>query len=83
MRGRGGSGERVGVETWKDLVWNVGAGVAVVIFVVDDKQDHAQEEADGAHRHVGDAREGVLPSHPGDGAEDHPLATVEAEHGVI
>lgn len=51
--------------------------------MVDDEQDDAQEEADGAHRHVGNAREGVLPPHPGDGAEDHPLATVEAEHGVI
>lgn len=69
--------------TREDSVWNVGAGVAGVVFVVDDEQDHAQEEADGAHRHVGDAREGVLPSHPGDGAEDHPLAAVEAEHGVI
>lgn len=69
--------------TQEDLVWNICTGVTGVVFVVDDEQNHTQEEADGAHGHVGDAREGVLPSHPGDGAEDHPLATVEAEHGVI
>lgn len=65
------------------LVGNIGAVVAVVVFVVDDEQDHAQEEADGAHGDVGDAEKGVLPSHPGDGAQDHSLAAVEAENGVI
>ncbi len=51
--------------------------------MVDDEQNHTQEEADGAHSDVGDAKEGVLPAHPGDGAQDHPLATIKAEHGVI
>lgn len=69
--------------TQGDLVLNICTGVTGVVFVVDDEQNHTQEEADGAHGHVGDAREGVLPSHPGDGAEDHPFATVEAEHRVI
>ena len=50
---------------------------------MDDEQDHSQEEADGAHSDVGNAEEGVLPSHPGDGAQDHPLATIKAEHRVI
>ena len=51
--------------------------------MVDDEQNNAQEEADGAHSDVGDAQEGVLSSHPGDGAQDHPLATIKAEHWVI
>lgn len=51
--------------------------------MVDDEQDHPQEEADGAHSDVGNAKEWVLPSHPGNGAEDDPLATIEAKHGVI
>lgn len=51
--------------------------------MVDDEQNDTQEEADGAHSDVGNAKEGVLPSHPGDGAQDHPLATIKAEHGVI
>lgn len=51
--------------------------------MVDDEQNNTQEEADGAHCDVGDAQEGVLPSHPGDGAQDHPLATIKAEHWVI
>lgn len=51
--------------------------------MVDDEQNHAQEEADGAHSDVGNAKEGVLSSHPGDGAKDHPLATIKAEHRVI
>lgn len=57
--------------------------VAGVVFMVDDEQDHTQEEADGAHGDVGDAKERVLASHPGDGAQDHPLATIKAAHGVI
>lgn len=64
-------------------VWNLGAVAARVVFVVDDEQDHAQEEADGAHGDVGDAQEGVLAAHPGNGAQDHSLTAVEAEHGVI
>lgn len=51
--------------------------------MVDDEQHHAQEEADGAHGDVGDAQEGVLAPHPGDGAEDHALAPLEAAHRVI
>lgn len=50
---------------------------------MDDEQDHAQEEADRAHSDVGDAQEGVLASHPGDGAQDHPLPALEAAHGII
>lgn len=65
------------------LVWNVCAVVAGVVFMVDDEQHHTKEEADGAHGDVGDAQEGVLPSHPGDGAQNHALATIKAEHGVI
>lgn len=51
--------------------------------MVDDEQDDAQEEADGAHCDVSDAQERVLPTHPGDGAQDHPLLAVKAAHGVI
>lgn len=65
------------------LVWNVCAAVAGVVFVVDDEQNDAQEETDGAHRDVGDAQERVLPPHPGNGAQDHPLTSIKAEHGVI
>lgn len=64
-------------------VWNICAAVASVVFVVNDEQNHAQEEANGAYGDVGNAEEGVLPPHPGDGAEDHPLATVKAEHRVV
>lgn len=74
--------------TWKHnlgrrSVWNLCAVAAVAVFVVDNEQNDAQEEADGAHGDVGDAQEGVLPPHPGDGAQDHPLASIKAEHGVI
>lgn len=65
------------------LVWNICTVVAGVIFMVDDEQNHTQEEADGANGDVGNAQEGVLPSHPGDGAQDHSLAAIKAEHGVI
>lgn len=65
------------------LAWDIRTGVAVVVFVVDDEQNHTQEEADGAHGDVGDAQEGVLSSHPGDCAQDHPLATIKTEYGVI
>lgn len=51
--------------------------------MVDDEQDDAQEETDGAHGDVGNAQERVLPSHPGDGAQDHPLPALEAADGVI
>lgn len=51
--------------------------------MVDDEQDHTQKEADGAHSDVGNAQEGVLPTHPGDGAQNHPLVTSKAEHRVI
>ena len=64
-------------------VRNVGAVVAVATFVVDDEQDDAQEEADGAYGDVGDAQERVLASHPGDGAQDHPLPALEAANRII
>lgn len=51
--------------------------------MVDEEQDDSQEEADGAHGDVGDAQERVLPSHPGDGAEDHALSPIEAAHRII
>lgn len=65
------------------LVGNVGAVVAVSVFVVDEEQDDSEEEADRAHGDVGDAQERVLPSHPRDGAEDHALAAIEAAHRII
>ena len=61
----------------------VSAVAAVATLVVDDEQDDAQEEADGAHGDVGDAQERVLASHPGDGAQDHPLPAIEAADGII
>ena len=64
-------------------VGDVGAVVAVSILVVNDEQDDAQEEADGAHGDVGDAQERVLAPHPGDGAQDHPLPALEAADGII
>lgn len=51
--------------------------------MVNDEQNDAQEETDGAHGEVGDAQEGVLSAHPRNGAQDHSFATVEAKHGVI
>lgn len=51
--------------------------------MVDDEQDDAQEEADRAHGDVGDAQERVLASHPGDGAQDHPLPAIEAANRII
>lgn len=51
--------------------------------MVDDQQHNAQEEADGAHGDVGDAQERVLASHPGDGAQDHPLPALKAANRVI
>lgn len=65
------------------LTGNVRAVVAVSVFVMNEEEHHAEEEADGAHGNVGDAQEGVFPSHPGDGAEDHSLAALEAAHGVV
>lgn len=64
-------------------VGDVGAVVAVSVLVVDDEQHDAQEEADGAHGDVGDAQEGVLASHPGDGAQDHTLPALEAAYGIV
>jgi len=64
-------------------VGDVGAVVAAAVFVVDDQQDDAQEETDGANGDVGDAQERVLASHPGDGAQDHPLPALKAAHGII
>lgn len=64
-------------------VGNVRVVVAVAVFMVDDQQDHSQEETHGSHSDVGDSQERVLPSHPGNGAEDHTLAAVEAAHWVI
>lgn len=51
--------------------------------MVDEEQHDSEEEADGAHGDVGDAQEGVLSSHPRDGAEDHALSAIEAAHGII
>lgn len=68
---------------WWFSVGNVGIVASASIIVMDDEQHHPQEEADGAHRHVCDAKEGVLPSHPGDGAQDHALAALEAAHRVV
>ena len=65
------------------LAGDISTAVAGVIFMVDDEQNHPQEEADGAHCDVGDTQEGVLSPHPGDGAQDHSLATVKAGHRVI
>lgn len=64
-------------------VRNVGVVAAIAAFVVDDEQDDAQEEADGAHGDVGDAQERVFASHPGDGAQDHPLPALKAADGII
>lgn len=70
---------------WEETfsVGDVWAVVAVAIFVVDDEQDHSQEEADRAHGDVSDTQEGVLASHPGDGAQDHALPALKTTDGVI
>lgn len=65
------------------LTGNIRAVVAVSVFVMNEEEHHAEEEADGAHRYVGNAQEGVFPSHPGDGAEDHTLAALKAANGVV
>lgn len=65
------------------LIGNIRAVVAVSVFVMNEEEHHAKEEADGAHGYVGDAQEGVFPSHPGDGAEDHSLPALKAAHGVV
>lgn len=72
-----------GIGYRRSLVRNICTVVTCVIFVVDDEQNHAQKEADGAHSDVGNAKEGVLSSHPRDSAKDHPLAAIKAEHRVI
>lgn len=64
-------------------VGDVGAVVAVAVFVVDDEQDDAQEEADGPHGDVRDAQEWVFASHPGDGAQDHSLPALKAANGIV
>lgn len=65
------------------LTGNIRAVVAVSIFVMNEEEHHAEEEADGAHGYIGDAQEGVFPSHPGDGAEDHTFPALEAADGVV
>lgn len=65
------------------LIGNVSVVVAVAVFMVDDQQDHSQEEAHGSHCDVGDSQERVFPTHPRNGAEDHTLAAVKAAHWVI
>lgn len=65
------------------LIGNIRVVVAVSVFVMNEEEHHAEEEADGAHGYVGDAQEGVFPSHPGDGAEDHTLTALKAAHGVV
>lgn len=66
-----------------NLVRNICAGAAGVVFMVDEEQNDTQGEANGAHSDVGNAQEGVLSSHPGNGAQDHPLPAIKAENGVI
>lgn len=68
---------------WTGLTGNIGAVVAVSVFVVNEEKHHAEEEADGAHRDVGDAQEGVFSSHPGDGAEYHSLPALKAADGIV
>lgn len=53
-----------GIGYRRNLVRNICTVVTCVVFVVDDEQNHAQKEADGAHGDVGNAEEGVLSSHP-------------------
>lgn len=65
------------------LIGNVGIVVAVAIFMMDDQQNHSQEETHGAHRDVGDAQKRVLSPHPVDGAEDHTLTAIKAAYWVI
>lgn len=48
-----------------------------------EEEHHAKEEADWAHGYIRNAQEGVFSTHPGDGAEDHALSTVEAADGVV
>lgn len=81
--GGAGAGGRRWRWRWSSSVGDVGAAAAVAALVVDDEQHDAQEEADGAHGDVGDAQEGVLAAHPGDGAQDHPLPALEAAHRVV
>lgn len=68
---------------WMGLAGNIGAVVAVSVLVVNKKEHHAEEEADGAHCDVGDAQEGVFSAHPGDGAEDHSLSALKATNGIV
>lgn len=65
------------------LVRDVSGVVAAAIFVVDDEEDHSQEEADGAHSDVSDAQERVLAPHPGDGAQDHTLPALKATNRIV
>ena len=65
------------------LVGDVSAVVAVAIFMMDNKQDHTEEEANRAHGDVGDAQEGILASHPGNGAQNHALPSLKAAHGIV
>lgn len=65
------------------LIWNVRAVVAISVFVVDEEEHHSKEEADRAHSDVSNAQEGVFPSHPRDGAQDHALTALKAVHRII
>lgn len=67
----------------RPLAGNVCTVVTVAIFVVDDEEDHSQEEADGAHSDVSDAQERVLAPHPGDGAQDHTLPALKATNRIV
>lgn len=50
---------------------------------MNEEKHYAKEEANRAHSYVCDAQEGVFPTHPGDGAEDHSLPAFKAADGII
>jgi len=49
---------------------------------MDDEEDDAEDDADGADHEVSDPQEGVLTPQPGGGGQNHPLSPVKGHHWV-
>lgn len=77
------AGRRMSTSEELISVGDVCVVVPAAILVVNNEQNNTQEETHRAYSDVSNAKEGVFPSHPGDGAQNHTLLAVEAAHRVI
>ena len=57
--------------------------IPLAVFDVDDEEDDAEHQHDAADDDVADAQEGILASHPGNGAQNHALPSLKAAHGIV